>query len=168
MFAVPAAFAIRFVPAWSNESLLFIAAGVGTIPLAGWLGRATELLSARTGSDIGGFVNATFGNAAELMIALMALSKGLTTVVKASLTGSIIGDLLRARRVGNRRRRALFAPEFSTRPPRLIAKGRVVACNPPPAYGRDAKLHECTNRAAPSREWPRRLLDRSDQLHLGR
>ena len=60
MLAVPAAFAIRFVPAWSNESLLFIAAGVGTIPLAGWLGRATELLSALTGSDIGGFLNATF------------------------------------------------------------------------------------------------------------
>jgi hypothetical protein len=94
VLAVPAAFAIRFVPAWSNESLLFIAAGVGIIPLAGWLGRATEQLSARTGAGIGGFLNATFGNAAELIIALMALSKGLTTVVKASLTGSIIGNLL--------------------------------------------------------------------------
>ena len=94
MLAVPAAFAIRFVPAWSNESLLFVVSGVGIIPLAGWLGRATEQLSARTGAGIGGFLNATFGNAAELIIALMALSKGLTTVVKASLTGSIIGNLL--------------------------------------------------------------------------
>jgi len=58
------------------------------------LGRATEQIAAHTGAGIGGFLNATFGNAAELIIALMALSKGLTTVVKASLTGSIIGNLL--------------------------------------------------------------------------
>jgi Ca2+:H+ antiporter len=74
--------------------LLFIAAGIGIIPLAGWLGRATEQLAARAGAGVGGFLNATFGNAAELIIATMALSKGLTTVVKASLTGSIIGNLL--------------------------------------------------------------------------
>ena len=94
VLAVPAAFAIRFVPAWSNDSLLFVVSGVGIIPLAGWLGRATEQIAAHTGAGIGGFLNATFGNAAELIIALMALSKGLTTVVKASLTGSIIGNLL--------------------------------------------------------------------------
>ena len=94
LLAVPVAFGIRFVPAWKNDSLLFVAAGIGIIPLAGWLGRATEQLSARAGAGIGGFLNATFGNAAELIIALMALSKGLTTVVKASLTGSIIGNLL--------------------------------------------------------------------------
>ena len=74
--------------------MLFVVSGVGIIPLAGWLGRATEQISARTGAGFGGFLNATFGNAAELIIALMALSKGLTTVVKASLTGSIIGNLL--------------------------------------------------------------------------
>lgn len=94
LLAVPVAFGIRFVPAWKNDSLLFVAAGIGIIPLAGWLGRATEQLSARAGAGIGGFLNATFGNAAELIIALLALSKGLTTVVKASLTGSIIGNLL--------------------------------------------------------------------------
>ncbi len=94
VLAVPAAFAIRLVPAWNNASLLFVVAGVGIIPLAGWLGRATEQIAAHTGAGIGGFLNATFGNAAELIIALMALSKGLTTVVKASLTGSIIGNLL--------------------------------------------------------------------------
>ena len=94
VLAVPVAFAIRFVPAWNNASLLFVVAGVGIIPLAGWLGRATEQIAAHTGAGIGGFLNATFGNAAELIIALMALSKGLTTVVKASLTGSIIGNLL--------------------------------------------------------------------------
>jgi Ca2+:H+ antiporter len=94
VLAVPVAFAIRFVPAWNNASLLFVVAGAGIIPLAGWLGRATEQIAAHTGAGIGGFLNATFGNAAELIIALMALSKGLTTVVKASLTGSIIGNLL--------------------------------------------------------------------------
>jgi Ca2+:H+ antiporter len=94
LLAVPVAFGIRYVATWKNDSLLFVAAGIGIIPLAGWLGRATEQLSARTGAGVGGFLNATFGNAAELIIALMALSKGLTTVVKASLTGSIIGNLL--------------------------------------------------------------------------
>lgn len=94
LLAVPVAFAICFVPSWKSDSLLFVAAGVGIIPLAGWLGRATEQLSLRTGAGVGAFLNATFGNAAELIIALMALSKGLTTVVKASLTGSIIGNLL--------------------------------------------------------------------------
>jgi Ca2+:H+ antiporter len=94
LLAVPAAFVIRYLAAWKNESLLFVAAGIGIIPLAGWLGRATEQLSLRSGAGVGAFLNATFGNAAELIIALMALSKGLTTVVKASITGSIIGNLL--------------------------------------------------------------------------
>jgi hypothetical protein len=112
VLAVPAAFAIRFVPAWNNASLLFVVAGVGIIPLAGWLGRATEQIAAHTGAGIGGFLNATFGNAAELIIALMALSKGLTTVVKASLTGfDHWQSVARARRVGIRWRPALFTPE---------------------------------------------------------
>jgi Ca2+/H+ antiporter len=88
------AFALRYIPAWRNETALFVVAGLGIIPLAGWLGRATDQLAQRTGAGLGGLLNATFGNAAELIIALMALSKGLTTVVKASLTGSIIGNLL--------------------------------------------------------------------------
>jgi Ca2+:H+ antiporter len=58
------------------------------------MGRATEHLGARAGHGIGGLLNATFGNAAELIIALMALSKGLIGVVKASITGSIIGNIL--------------------------------------------------------------------------
>ena len=64
------------------------------IPLAGWLGHATEELSRRTGEGVGGLLNATFGNAAELIIAIMALREGLYPVVKASLTGSIIGNIL--------------------------------------------------------------------------
>jgi Ca2+:H+ antiporter len=94
LLAVPAAFAIRYVPAWKNETLLFIITGIAIIPLAGWMGQATEHLSARAGHGVGGLLNATFGNAAELIIALMALSKGLIGVVKASITGSIIGNIL--------------------------------------------------------------------------
>ena len=64
------------------------------IPLAGLMGKATEQLAHRLGPGIGGLLNATFGNAAELILALFALSRGLDDVVKASLTGSIIGNLL--------------------------------------------------------------------------
>ena len=67
---------------------------LGIIPVAGWIGRATETLAARLGQGLGALLNATFGNAAELIIAGIALSKGLTNVVKASLTGSIIGNVL--------------------------------------------------------------------------
>jgi Ca2+:H+ antiporter len=73
---------------------VFIAAALSIIPLAGYMGRATERLSEHLGAGWGGFLNATFGNAAELIIAIMALRAGLVDVVKASLTGSIIGNLL--------------------------------------------------------------------------
>ena len=66
LLAVPLAFAIRFVPVWKNETLLFIITGLAIIPLAGWMGRATENLGVRAGHGIGGLLNATFGNAAEL------------------------------------------------------------------------------------------------------
>lgn len=78
----------------ANPILLFIFSAISIIPLAGLMGEATEHLAERTGPGIGGFLNATFGNAAELIIALMALQKGLHEVVKASLTGSIIGNVL--------------------------------------------------------------------------
>ena len=94
LLAVPLAIALRYVPTWRNDTLLFIVAAIAIVPLAGWMGRATEQLAVRSGAGIGGFLNATFGNAAELIIALVALSKGLTGVVKASITGSIIGNLL--------------------------------------------------------------------------
>ena len=79
LLAVPLAIALRYVPAWRNDTLLFIVAAVAIVPLAGWMGRATEQLAERAGAGVGGLLNATFGNAAELIIALMALSKGLTT-----------------------------------------------------------------------------------------
>jgi len=77
-----------------HETLLFITSCLAILPLAGWLGHATEHIAARAGQSIGGLLNATFGNAAELIIALAALRKGLFDVVKASLTGSIIGNVL--------------------------------------------------------------------------
>src|SRR4030095_10045503 len=91
---VPISLALRFVPGWRNDTLLFICAGLAIIPLAGIMGRATEHLSERLGEGIGGLLNATFGNAAELIIAVMALHKGLIGVVKASITGSILGNIL--------------------------------------------------------------------------
>lgn len=94
LVAMPAAILLRYVPGWYNGAALFVVAAIAIVPLAGWMGRATEQLAARSGSGVGGFLNATFGNAAELIIALVALSKGLTGVVKASITGSIIGNLL--------------------------------------------------------------------------
>jgi Ca2+:H+ antiporter len=73
---------------------VFAAAALAIIPLAGIMGEATEQLAARAGAGLGGLLNATFGNAAELIIALMALRQGLVDIVKASLTGSIIGNSL--------------------------------------------------------------------------
>ncbi len=91
---VPIAIALRFWPSGANATALFICSALGIIPLAGLIGAATEALAARVGAGIGGLLNVTFGNAAELIIALIALSKGLTSVVKASITGSIIGNVL--------------------------------------------------------------------------
>jgi Ca2+:H+ antiporter len=73
---------------------IFFTSALGVIPTAALMGRATEELAARSGPGIGGLLNVTFGNAPELIIALFALSKGLHEVVKASLMGSIIGNIL--------------------------------------------------------------------------
>src|SRR3954454_936341 len=73
---------------------IFCAAGLAVMPLAAWMARATEQLAARTGERIGGVLSATFGNAAELIIAISALRSGLYQVVEASLVGSIIGNAL--------------------------------------------------------------------------
>jgi Ca2+:H+ antiporter len=72
----------------------FACAALAIVPLAGLMGSATERIADRLGAGIGGLLNATFGNAAELIIALVALSRGYHDVVKASLTGSIIGNIL--------------------------------------------------------------------------
>ena len=94
LLVVPVAIGLRFWPGVENPTALFICSALGIIPLAGWMGRATEVLATRLGAGAGALLNATFGNAAELIIAVMALSKGLSSVVKASIAGSIIGNIL--------------------------------------------------------------------------
>ncbi len=74
--------------------IVFATAGLAIVPLAAWMGTATEAVAIVVGPSMGGLLNATFGNATELIIALVALNAGLISVVKASLTGSIIGNLL--------------------------------------------------------------------------
>src|SRR3954464_11238820 len=91
---VPIAFAVKYVPSLRNETALFVLSALAIIPIAGWMGHATEQLAHRMGEGIGGLLNASFGNAAELIIALMALRAGEIEVVKASITGPIIGNLL--------------------------------------------------------------------------
>ncbi|HEX6752283.1 MAG TPA: calcium/proton exchanger [Solirubrobacterales bacterium] len=80
--------------AGAAAGLVFGAAALGIIPTAALMGRATEELAARSGPGIGGLLNVTFGNAPELIIALFALQQGLQEVVKASIVGSIIGNIL--------------------------------------------------------------------------
>ncbi len=74
--------------------LTFVAAALGVVPLAAIIGEATESLAAYTGPRVGGFLNATLGNAAELIITFFAIRAGLLDLVKASITGSILGNLL--------------------------------------------------------------------------
>ncbi len=89
---VPLAAAAEFL-GWS-PLLIFVFSCVALIPLAGLLGEATEELAIHTGPKIGGLLNATLGNAAELIITIVALSQGELDLVKASITGSILGNLL--------------------------------------------------------------------------
>ncbi|WP_413173641.1 calcium/proton exchanger [Anabaena azotica] len=89
---IPISLAAHFLE-W-GELIVFITAGLAILPLAAWMGEATEEIAVVVGPSLGGLLNATFGNATELIIALVALNAGLIDVVKASITGSIIGNLL--------------------------------------------------------------------------
>lgn len=92
LLAVPATFLVEVLHA--PPLATFIVAALGLLPLAGLIGLATEVLAERLGHGIGGLLNATFGNAAEIIIGLVALSAGLPEVVRASLAGSVIGNVL--------------------------------------------------------------------------
>jgi len=94
-------FLVPFIPiaivlelAHASAVLIFATSALGVIPTAALMGEATEQLAARSGPGIGGLLNVTFGNAPELIIALFALDKGLHEVVKASLVGSIVSNIL--------------------------------------------------------------------------
>ncbi|HSB61069.1 MAG TPA: cation transporter, partial [Vicinamibacteria bacterium] len=78
----------------ASPTWVFVVSCVAVLPLAGLMGEATEHLTHHAGPSVGGLLNASFGNAAELIIAFMALRAGETEIVKASLTGSIIGNML--------------------------------------------------------------------------
>ena len=89
---IPAAVALEL--AHASPTVIFAVAALGIVPTAALMGLATEELAARSGPGIGGLLNVTFGNAPELIIALFALAEGLQEVVKASIVGSIIGNVL--------------------------------------------------------------------------
>ena len=89
---IPVAIVLELVHA--GPVVIFGAAALGVIPCAAVMGEATEAIAARTGPGIGGLLNVTFGNAPELIIAFFALLEGLQEVVKASIVGSIIGNIL--------------------------------------------------------------------------
>lgn len=89
---IPVALALEFLHA--DPTAVFVASCLAIIPLAGLMGKATEHLTRHVGAGLGGLLNASLGNAAELIIALVALREGLHDVVKASITGSILGNIL--------------------------------------------------------------------------
>src|SRR6266508_1533189 len=89
---IPAAVIVDIADA--PAAVIFFVSAVALIPPAAMMGRATEELAERSGNVVGGLLNVTFGNAPELIIALFALEKGLHEVVKASLIGSILGNIL--------------------------------------------------------------------------
>lgn len=90
---VPVAFVMEYA-LHASAVAVFVVSCLAVIPLAGLMGHATEQLAERMGQGVGGLLNATFGNAAELIIAVIALRAGLFDLVKASITGSIIGNIL--------------------------------------------------------------------------
>ena len=118
LLLLPLAIALEhFAP--ERRLLVFVVAGLGIVPLASMMAQATGSLAVRLGPGIGGLLNATFGNAAEFIIALAALRGGLHDMVKASLAGTIIGNiLLRARRGDGAGRGAPRRTDATTHAPR--------------------------------------------------
>jgi Ca2+:H+ antiporter len=92
VLALPLA-VIAQLAGWS-QVLVFTFSAIAVIPLADFIGEGTEALAERTGPRLGGLLNATLGNAAELIITIFAIREGLLELVKASITGSILGNLL--------------------------------------------------------------------------
>ena len=90
---IPVTLVLEHVAA-DRPALIFVAAALGIIPLAGLIVQATEQIAHRTGDAVGGLLNATFGNAPELIIAIVALRAGLNDMVRASLVGAILANML--------------------------------------------------------------------------
>lgn len=135
---VPVAIALEYL-APQKHLLIFIVAAIAILPLAAWLGRATEQLADRSGEGVGGLLNATFGNAAELIIALAALRSGLHDVVKATIVGSIVGNILlvlgAAMLAGGIRHREQHFNESAGRAQATMLTLAAIALVIPAAYG---------------------------------
>src|SRR5690348_15910201 len=130
---IPVAIVLEFMHA--DAVLVFFASALGVIPTAALMGRATEELAARSGPGIGGLLNVTFGNAPELIIALFALGAGLHEVVKASLVGSILGNILLVLGAsmlagGARRERQEFEPRAASAQALLLLLATVALIMP--------------------------------------
>jgi Ca2+:H+ antiporter len=130
---IPVAVVLEF--AHAGATWVFVASALGVIPTAALMGRATEELAARSGPGIGGLLNVTFGNAPELIIALFALGAGLHEVVKASLVGSILGNILLVLGVsmlagGLRRDRQDFEPRAASAQALLLLLATVALVMP--------------------------------------
>ena len=130
---IPVAVVLELVHA--EPTWVFLASALGVIPTAALMGRATEELAARSGPGIGGFLNVTFGNAPELIIALFALGAGLHEVVKASIVGSILGNILLVLGVsmlagGLRRERQDFEPRAASAQALLLLLATVALIMP--------------------------------------
>lgn len=93
LILVPVVFVMEIMGI-GGHTTIFVLSALALVPLAAILGSATETVAEYTGPKVGGLLNATLGNAAELIITIVALREGLVTVVKASITGSIIGNVL--------------------------------------------------------------------------
>ena len=124
LIALPLAYLVEYLhwgPLW-----VFILSALSVIPLAALIGEGTEALAAYTNPRIGGLLNATLGNAAELIITIVAIRAGLLELVKASITGSILGNLLLVMGVsmvvGGVRHRP-FGPGFSRASRRGVGHG---------------------------------------------
>ncbi|MGK7877016.1 MAG: calcium/proton exchanger [Xenococcaceae cyanobacterium] len=91
---IPVSFALAYIPALKNEVALFICGCLGMLIVSVWIGNSTEQLAAKIGPTWGGMLNAAFGNLPELIFGLIALTKGLGSLVKAAWTGAIIGNML--------------------------------------------------------------------------
>jgi Ca2+:H+ antiporter len=130
--------AIALELAHASATLIFVTSALGVIPTAALMGRATEELAARSGPGIGGFLNVTFGNAPELIIAFFALNEGLQEVVKASLVGSILGNILlvmgAAMLVGGRKRERQFFDRTAANTQSLMLLLAAVALVMPAIY----------------------------------
>lgn len=92
LLLIPLAFVVEYINA--SALVIFLVSAAAIIPLAKYIGDATEDLATRTNPAIGGLLNATFGNATELIVSIFAIQAGLVEVAKASITGAIIGNLL--------------------------------------------------------------------------